>query len=71
MENMQKEEIRETTWFRQAKENIETINYGQKKLLLNGESCYIYEISRYVEYIDHGSMKSGVLLLDYYTDSME
>ncbi len=41
LENMQKEEIRETTWFRQAKENIETINYGQKKLLLNGESCYI------------------------------
>lgn len=71
LENMQKEEIRETTWFRQAKENIETINYGQKKLLLNGESCYIYEISRYVEYIDHGSMKSGVLLLDYYTDSMD
>ena len=31
----------------------------------------VFQISRYVEYINHGKMKSGVLLMQYYTDSID
>lgn len=56
-------------WFIQAKKNIETIQYGRRKLIETKE--YVLEISRYVEYIDHGKMKSGILLMEYYTEPVD
>lgn len=66
-----KEDIKRKLWFTHAKNNIETVNYGRRKLVQPEEAGYIFEISRYVEYIDHGNMKSGILLLEYYTDSID
>lgn len=71
LETMRKGQVQKMNWFRQAVKNIETIHYGQKKLLQTGKSGYIYEISRYVEYVEDGNMKSGVLLLDYYTEPVD
>ena len=53
-----------TAWFIQAKNNIETIHYGTKKLIWS-KKVNILEVSRYVEYLEKGTMKSGVLLLEY------
>ena len=53
-----------TAWFIQAKNNIETIHYGTKKLIWS-KKANILEVSRYVEYLEKGTMKSGVLLLEY------
>ena len=50
--------------FIQAKNNIETIHYGTKKLIWS-KKANILEVSRYVEYLEKGTMKSGVLLLEY------
>lgn len=58
-------------WFTQAKDNIETIYYGPKKLVYPDKARHAFQISRYVEYIDHGKMKPGVLLMQYYTDSID
>lgn len=55
-----------TAWFIQAKNNIETIHYGTKKPIWS-KKANILEISRYVEYLEKGMMKSGVLLLEYNT----
>ena len=49
----------------------ETIHYGEKKLVQPDKARYVYEISRYIEYVENGNMKSGVLLLEYYTDSID
>ena len=71
-ELMRKEDdAKEKSWFIQAKDNIETIHYGRRKLVLAQECSYVFEISRYVEYIKDGNMKSGILLMEYYTDSVD
>ena len=44
---------------------------GEKKLVQPDKARYVYEISRYIEYVENGNMKSGVLLLEYYTDSID
>ena len=59
------------SWFTQAKNNIETIYYGPKKLVYPDKVKHVFQISRYVEYIDHGKMKPGILLMQYYTDSVD
>ena len=64
-------EIKKEDWFQNAQKNIETIHYGEKKLVQPKKARYVYEISRYIEYVENGNMKSGVLLLDYYTDSID
>lgn len=67
----EKDDAKEKSWFIQAKDNIETIHYGRRKLVLAQECSYVFEISRYVEYIKDGNMKSGILLMEYYTDSVD
>ncbi|MFA4034563.1 sensor histidine kinase [Blautia stercoris] len=59
-----------TAWFIQAKNNIETIHYGTKKPIWS-KKANILEISRYVEYLEKGMMKSGVLLLEYNTTPID
>ncbi|WP_295252567.1 sensor histidine kinase [uncultured Catenibacterium sp.] len=59
------------TWFKNAKRNIETIQYDKRKLVQPDLSGYVMDVSRYVEYIDHGHMKSGILLMQYYTEPIE
>ena len=59
------------SWFTQAKNNIETIYYGPKKLVYPDKVKHVFQISRYVEYINHGKMKPGILLMQYYTDSVD
>lgn len=65
------EDVTEMSWFLQAEQNIETIHYAGKKLVLSQNPGYVFEISRYVEYIENGVMKSGILRLEYDTDSVD
>ena len=67
----EQEDAKEMAWFLQAKENIETISYGRRRLVRPQEDSYAFEISRYVEYIKDGNMRSGILLMEYYTDSVD
>ena len=67
----EEDDAKEKSWFIQAKDNIETIHYGRRKLVLAQECSYVFEISRYVEYIKDGNMKSGILLMEYYTDFVD
>ena len=67
----EQEDAKEMAWFLQAKENIETISYGRRRLVRPQEDSYVFEISRYVEYIKDGNMRSGILLMEYYTDSVD
>ena len=67
----EEDDAKEKSWFIQAKDNIETIHYGRRKLVLAQECSYVFEISRYVEYIKDGNIKSGILLMEYYTDSVD
>ena len=69
--NLTNTSIQNESWFTQAKDNIETICYGSKKLVYPDKVKQVFQISRYVEYINHGEMKSGVLLMQYYTDSID
>ena len=59
-------EVKQEDWFQNTQKNIETIHYGEKKLVQPEKARYVYEISRYIEYVENGNMKSGVLLLEYY-----
>ena len=59
------------SWFKNAKRNIETIQYGRRRLVEPSLSGYVMDVSRYVEYIDHGYMKPGILLVEYYTEPIE
>lgn len=63
--------VKDEAWFVQAKTNIETIYIGAKKVVCTDEIKNAFPISRYIEYIDDGVMKSGVLCVQYYTDSLE
>ena len=69
--NLTSTSMQNKSWFTQAKDNIETICYGSKKLVYPDNVKQVFQISRYVEYINHGKMKSGVLLMQYYTDSID
>ena len=69
--NLTSTSMQNESWFTQAKDNIETICYGSKKLVYPDNVKQVFQISRYVEYINHGKMKSGVLLMQYYTDSID
>lgn len=71
MERLKPTDVRKAQWFREARKNIETINYGRKKLVQSDSLKSVYEISRYVEYVDHGNMKSGILCMECYTDPVE
>lgn len=69
--NLTSTSMQNESWFTEAKDNIETICYGSKKLVYPDNVKQVFQISRYVEYINHGKMKSGVLLMQYYTDSID
>lgn len=58
-------------WFAQAKSNIETVYFGAKKIAYTDLMKHVFQISRYVEYVDDGIMKSGVVCVQYYTDFVE
>lgn len=59
------------SWFENAKKNTETIQYGHRHLVKSDLSGYVMDISRYVEYINAGNIRSGILLMQYYTESIE
>ena len=63
--------VNDEVWFVQAKTNIETIYIGAKKVVCTDEIKNAFPVSRYIEYIDEGIMKSGVLCVQYYTDPLE
>ena len=59
------------SWFENAKKNTETTQYGHRHLVKSDLSGYVMDISRYVEYINAGNIRSGILLMQYYTESIE
>ena len=59
------------SWFKNAKKNTETIQYGHRHLVKSNLSGYVMDISRYVEYINAGNIRSGILLMQYYTEPIE
>lgn len=58
-------------WFEHAIDNIEIIYIGSVKAVYDEIPKRVFQVSRYIEYADHGIMKSGVMHVQYYTDSME
>lgn len=58
-------------WFVQAKSNIETVYFGAKELVYTDVMKHAFQVSRYIEYVDNGIVKSGVLCVQYYTDCIE
>ena len=58
-------------WFIQAKSNIETVYFGAKELVYTDVMKHAFQVSRYIEYVDNGIVKSGVLCVQYYTDCIE
>lgn len=70
-EEMSNESVQNEEWFLQAKSNIETICFGDKKLVCSDKMRNVFQISRYIEYVDNGTMKSGVMCMQYYTDFLE
>lgn len=63
--------VKDEEWFIQAKSNIETICFGGEKIVYTDVIKNAFQVSRYIEYVDHGSMKSGVMCVQYYTDVVE
>lgn len=59
------------SWFENAKKNTETIQYGHRHLVKSDLSGYVMDISRYVEYINAGNIRTGILLMQYYTEPIE
>ena len=53
------------SWFKNAKKNTETIQYGHRHLVKSNLSGYVMDISRYVEYINADNIRSGILLMQY------
>ena len=70
-ENVSGEPVKDEEWFIQAKSNIETIYLGSEKMVYAGVMKNAFQVSRYIEYVDHGTMKSGVVCVQYYTDFVE
>lgn len=58
-------------WFVQAKDSIEIVYFGSKELVFADVMKYAFPVSRHIEYVDQGIMKSGVLRVQYYTDPVE
>lgn len=58
-------------WFEHAIDNIEIIYIGSVKAVYDEIPKRVFQVSRYIEYADHGIMKSGVMHVQYYTDFME
>ena len=65
------ESVKEEAWFVQAKSNIETISFGAKKMVYAERLKHAFQVSRRVEYVNRGIMKSGVICVQYYTDFIE
>lgn len=63
--------VKNETWFVQAKSNIETIYIGDKTLVCTDDVEHAFHVSRYIEYVDGGVMKSGILCIQYYTKLVE
>ena len=63
--------VKEEPWFVQAKDNIESVHFGEKELVYTDVIKHAFRVSRYIEYVDNGVMKSGVLCIQYYTDFVE
>ena len=70
-ERMSDEPARGAEWFAQAKDSIEIVYFGSKELVFTDVMKHAFPVSRHIEYVDHGTMKSGVLRVQYYTDSVE
>lgn len=70
-ENASGEPVKNEEWFIQTKSNIETIYFGSEKMVYTEGIKNAFQVSRYIEYVDHGSMKSGVVCVQYYTDFVE
>lgn len=58
-------------WFTQAKNSIEIVYFGSKEFVFADEMKHAFQVSRHIEYVDQGVMKSGVLRVQYYTDPVE
>lgn len=71
MEQISAAKVKKADWFCKAQDNIETIHYGKKYLVDAKDAKYVYEISRYIEYVENGNMKAGVLCLYFYTDPID
>ena len=59
------------SWFVQAKNSIEIVYFGSKELVFADTMKHAFPVSRHIEYVDQGSMKSGVLRVQYYTDPVD
>ena len=70
-ERMSDEPARGAEWFAQAKDSIEIVYFGSKELVFTDVMKHAFPVSRHIEYVDHGTMKSGVLRVQYYTDPVE
>ena len=70
-EKVSKASVKEELWFARTKRNIETVVVGKQKMVYGETLKNIYPVSRYVEYLDKGEMCSGVVCVQYYTDSIE
>ena len=63
--------VKDEEWFIEAKSNIETIYLGLEKMVYTEVMKSAFQVSRYIEYVDNGIMKSGVVCVQYYTDFVE
>ena len=69
--NVSSEPIKDEEWFVQTKSNIEIIYFGSKKIVYTEVMKNTFQVSRYMEYVDQGIMKPGVVCVQYYTDFVE
>ncbi len=63
--------VKDEEWFIKAKSNIETIYFGSEEIVYTDVMKNAFQVSRYIEYVDNGIMKSGVVCVQYYTDFVE
>ena len=70
-EKVSKASVTEESWFNRTKRNIETVVVGKQNLVYGENLKNTFPVSRYIEYLDDGVMCSGVVCMQYYTDSIE
>ncbi|WP_405728520.1 cache domain-containing sensor histidine kinase [Anaerotignum sp.] len=70
-ENMSDMPASGADWFAEATESIEIVYFGSKELVFADTMKHAFPVSRHIEYVDQGTMKSGVLRVQYYTDPVE
>lgn len=58
-------------WYKDAKENIEDICFGDRIITCEGNIKKVIPVSRYVEFVNSGKTQTGVLCLRVYIDSIE